>query len=356
MGMGKNAGNPGGHGIRGDHGGRAMGGLNQNQSLWDLNAKRKIEYYKDPDQEKRIFEMNRVLFESEFRGYKNEGVMYPFLFVFGVPRSGTTVSAQILANCLDVGYINNLVARFYLAPLHGLAISDSLHIQKQISYKSEYASTEGIADLHEFGYFWRYWLKKETVHDFTHATEKEGDIDWAGLHRTLCSIQQAFSKPVVFKNMFGAYHIKKLCAQLEKVVFIYIERDDLDTAISILDARKKFYKDLNIWWSNIPPEFDRLKDLDYWRQIAGQIHYLKAFYSRQIQSVDEKHVIQLNYEDICTRPREQLVKIQTHILRYFGYEIKIVDQPPAIVCRTYVKRKAERDRFGKILRELADKR
>ena len=329
-----------------------MGGLNQNLSLWDLNEKRKNEYYKDPDQEKRIFEMNRALFEAEFRGYKNDEVLYPFLFVFGVPRSGTTVSAQILANCLDVGYINNLVARFYLAPLHGLALSDSLHIQKQSSYKSEYASTEGIADLHEFGYFWRYWLKKETVHDFTHAAESESDIDWAGLHLTLCSIQHAFSKPAVFKNMFGAYHIKKLCSLLKKVVFIYIERDDLDTAISILDARKKFYEDLNTWWSNIPPEFDRLKDLDYWQQIAGQIHYLKAFYFRQMQSVDEKHVIQLKYKDICNRPLEQLVQVQKHILRFFGHNIKIITQPPALVYRKYDTRKAERDRFGRIFREL----
>ena len=161
-----------------------MGGLNQNLSLWDLNAKRKKKYYKDPDQEKLILEMNRTLFETEFRQYKNEQVRYPFLFIFGVPRSGTTISAQILANCLDIGYINNLVARFYLAPLHGLALSNSLGIQKQFSFRSEYAATEGLADLHEFGYFWRYWLKKETVHDFTHASEKEGDIDWPGLRLT----------------------------------------------------------------------------------------------------------------------------------------------------------------------------
>jgi hypothetical protein len=352
--MGENAENTGGHGICGNNGGSTMGNIEKDSSLHDLNAKRKKKYYKDPFRENRILEMNRALFEIEFRQYKNEKARYPFLFVFGVPRSGTTISAQILASCLDVGYINNLVARFYLAPLYGLEISNSLHIQNQSSFKSEYAATKGIADLHEFGYFWRYWLKKETFHDFTHAAEKEGDINWAGLRLTLCSIQQAFLKPMIFKNMFGAYHIKKLCNLLKKVVFIYIERDDLDTAISILDARKEFYEDLNTWWSNIPPEFDRLKGLDYWQQIAGQIHYLKAFYFRQIQSVNEKHVILLNYEDICKNPLGQLVKIQAHVYRHFRYKIEIINQPPELAYPTYCTRKDEINRFGRILRELAD--
>jgi hypothetical protein len=331
-----------------------MGGLNQNLSLRDLNAKRRDKYYKDPAQEKRILEMNRTLFEAEFRQYKNEAPRYPFLFVFGVPRSGTTISAQILASCLDVGYINNLVARFYLAPLHGLALSNSLHIPKKSSFKSEFAATEDIADLHAFGYFWRYWLKKETVHDFTHAAEKESEIDWAGLRLTLCNIQQAFSKPMVLKNLFGSYHIPKFCQMLENTIFVYIERDDVDTAISILEARKRFYDDLNLWWSNIPLEYEKLQSRDYWVQIGGQVFYLKRFYKQQMSMVHEKHIVRLKYEDLCANPMDAITAIQRHVSEHFHITIELIQPPPHLPFRSYKDRETEISRFKEIF-EMLDK-
>jgi hypothetical protein len=45
------------------------------------------------------------------------------VFVLGVPRSGTTLTSQLLAYCLDAGYVNNAAARFWLAPVHGIRLA-----------------------------------------------------------------------------------------------------------------------------------------------------------------------------------------------------------------------------------------
>ena len=76
------------------------------------------------------------------------------------------------------------------------------------------------------------------------------------MRSVLARIQQEFDKPMVFKNIFGSYHLSKLKEILESVVYVYIERDPLDSAISILQARQKYYSDLNTWWSYSPIEYD----------------------------------------------------------------------------------------------------
>ena len=40
----------------------------------------------------------------------------PALFICGPPRSGTTIFAQAITYVADVGYINNLIARFATNP------------------------------------------------------------------------------------------------------------------------------------------------------------------------------------------------------------------------------------------------
>jgi len=46
----------------------------------------------------------------------------PVLFVIGAPRSGTTLSTQILANSGAFGYPTNLLSRFYAAPYIGTLV------------------------------------------------------------------------------------------------------------------------------------------------------------------------------------------------------------------------------------------
>jgi hypothetical protein len=43
--------------------------------------------------------------------YVGDGRSYPNYFIVGVPRSGTTILAQILAYVTNVGFINNLASR-----------------------------------------------------------------------------------------------------------------------------------------------------------------------------------------------------------------------------------------------------
>ena len=322
-----------------------------------LNQYRKESYKKDEKQENFLDEFNKYLLKKEINEYKDFPVKYPFLFVIGAPRSGTTLLTQLIANTFDVSYINNLSARFFLAPLHGIRFSKTvLGESRESAFRSDYARTQGLHEIHEFGYFWRYWLNKHSFDDITKAKEKEAEIDWGGVKKVLSTIQNETGRPFVFKNIYGSYHMQKFVDILQKAIFIYIERDELDTAVSILNARKKYNTDLNIWWSYQPLEYERLKNLDYWSQIAGQIYYLQRFYKKEMNELPEENYLTLSYKQMCNDPASVIEKIRRKCKMHDNYDIPLVNEPPkSFSYRTYDNSKEEKkifkERFGKFREE-----
>lgn len=325
-----------------------------NKKFNSLNQYRKGPYKKDEKEENFLQEFNEHLLKKEIHEYGDYPVDHPFIFVIGLPRSGTTLLSQLIAHTFNISYINNLAARFFLAPLHGIKFSKTVLGDKGRSdFHSDYARTKGLDEIHEFGYFWRYWLNKHTFEDITHAKERESRIDWEGVRRVLSSLQHETGKPFVFKNIYGSYHMKKFVEILDKVIFIFIQRDELDTAVSILNARKKYNQDLNVWWSYQPPEYNKIKDLDYWSQIAGQIHYLKNFYLREMKMLPEKSQLQISYKEMCERPQVVIDKIIEKCGKHDGYNIAVENDPPEYFpFRQYQNAEKEKRIFSEKLNEF----
>ena len=81
-----------------------------NVTLKELNDQRKEKYRKDSGDEDFLINLNDSLYRKERDSYQNLEIEYPLLFIFGLPRSGTTLISQVIAHCFDVGYINNLAS------------------------------------------------------------------------------------------------------------------------------------------------------------------------------------------------------------------------------------------------------
>jgi LPS sulfotransferase NodH len=316
----------------------------------DLYARRRGAYAKDPSGERFLEELNEYLAPRELELYEEREIEHAFVFVLGLPRSGTTLLSQLLAYCLDAGYVNNFAARFWRAPVHGIRLARLIAPGAEPpSFESDYARTNSLLDIHEWGYFWRHWLEKHSFEDVVRAREQEDELDWAGLRLALANVQHEFGKPFVAKNMLGAYHLPRLRRELGPVLYVLIERDELDAAVSILDARRKYYDDPRAWWSYIPPEYPRLKDLDEWEQVAGQIHYLARFYERALAEVGDDAVVRVTYERLAKEPRTVLAEVAERA----GAAIR--QEPPAeFPFRTHAGRAEEKDRFARLLDRLRD--
>jgi Sulfotransferase family len=272
--------------------------------------------------------MNEAL--APIERYAPSGVARPNLFVFGLPRSGTTLVYQLIAYCLDFGYVSNLAARFWLAPLTGVALARTvLGGRRDGSFRSDYGKSLDPAGPHEFSYFWQRWLGVHGVEDMLRFGEAGEGIDWAGLSAVIGSLQDFFGSGLVHKTNFVANFAPGFVRHVPMPLLIYIERDPEAVALSILKARQAYYGGVASWWATYPPSYLEIKDAPFATQIARQVADLRRAYAGVTAALEPGLVLRLSYDALCTNPGAALDEICDRIARRYGVAVGRVNAAPA---------------------------
>lgn len=230
---------------------------------------------------------------------------HPIVLIGGLQRSGTTLLYQLLARYGDVGYINNLMARFWRAPCIGAYLSQHVfHVApaREQPLSSNYGVTEGLDGPHEFGYFWTEWLRLEHTLSHRLTDEEVGAVDWAGLANCLRQIAGVFGKPLVLKNPIACWNAPRLAPYLPELRLVLVERDLFYVIQSTYLARKKRYGDADHWWSLKPPSFaDIIRDPDPLRQVVRQVVDSQAVLDA-LPRIFPGTCASVNYQQLRTSP------------------------------------------------------
>lgn len=267
--------------------------------------------------------MNNTLWQAQESLLTDLPEVYPTVHIVGAPRSGTTLVSQMLSSFLDVGYINNLIAAFWKAPLFGIQLSKKLlGTDYHSDFSSVYGRTSGILEPHEFGYFWNYNLKYP---DFQQRTEQQLDIDWKQLSGLLKNMTDAFGKPILFKSFLLGFHATQMYHQLPKTCYIYVKRDFLENAFSILKLRQNMLGDDTKWASIRPKQYEWLQHENKFVQIAGQILFLEHEYLTELAHVPDTNVMYWSYRDVCDNPNVFVSKTQEMLNRQ-GASVQLLSQ------------------------------
>ncbi len=298
------------------------------------NRLRTLPYKKNDAIERRLSEMNIAL--SHLESEPERGTEYPTVFIFGLPRSGTTLLYQLIAQCLNLGYINNLIARFWLRPEYGIALSQAvLQPLQKASYKSDYGKTMGPHGPHEFGYFWQHWLKIKCVDDMIAYDCHNKEIEWSSLARVIRCMQSMFKSGVVMKGMYAPNYMRDFQKFFTMPFFIYVEREPRDVALSILAARIAYYGRADTWWASYPPNYHELKKLPFDQQIAGQVYSLKKTHERMMKLVRPEVIMSVKYERICKAPGSVVEQVRGRIRDIYGVNVSSrLDPPKNLAFRT----------------------
>jgi len=263
------------------------------------------------------------------QGDEPAGAAFPVIYIVGLPRSGTTLLSQLISRFLPVGYINNLIARCWRNPVVGIRLSQVV-FGSDIRGKIELASTHGVTTdpwgPHEFGYFWRHWLRLDEVP--THKLSKThlDSLDDAGLAVTLNRMAAAFEAPLVFKNIICGLQAEFLTKIRPNSLFILIERDPKAVAASLLRSRQQRYGDESVWWSLKPSTFDEIRRLPTAQaQIERQIADGAKNFQQELEKPDINS-LRIRYESLCREPKKYLQQICDAISK-MGHPIKLLDVP-----------------------------
>lgn len=231
----------------------------------------------------------------------------PPVFIVGAPRTGSTILYQAITNRFDVAYISNLASLF----VRSLWLGERLHRvvyrgAPHGCFRSAYGKTRGLNSPSECGKFWYRWFPRDR-HFVTLA-----DVDVAGmgrLRRTIAAITEDGGRPMVFKNLNCGQRLQVLHRVLPEALFLFIVRDPVQTARSILRGRVERQGSKERWTSVMPRNHAALMRLPYPAQIVGQVHALERQVARDLTLFPPRQSLQVHYEAFCEDPEATLERV-----------------------------------------------
>lgn len=218
-------------------------------------------------------------------------------FIIGAPRSGTTLLYQIMAWCLDIGYVNNFMARFWEAPAVGAHLSRKvLNLAAGMDGSSDLGRTASLQGVHEFGYFWRRFFTGDT--DYADSIPQPAGQRLAAELRAMA---RALGKRLVIKNLTCGLRIRVLARMFPGARFIHVLRDPYSNGVDILRARLQFHGSEETWWSLEPRRLSQFKTLTAAEQVAAQLESTRLEIESGLQETGAAGLA-VRYEDLCRDP------------------------------------------------------
>lgn len=247
----------------------------------------------------------------------------PPMIITGMPRSGTTLLSQVLPARYDLGYISNLMAKFYDSPLIGAWLQQKLmptDIHTLRKFKSHHGQTYNIYEPHEFGYFWSRYLNLGIDCHEPEDNEQFQNVDISRLNTVLSEISTIMQRTLVCKCSIAPFLLKGLFHHTN-MFCIHIVRDKDSVIKSILKVRKERLGDPREWWSIRPAQWEKMLNKSPAEQVSWQ-------YDRVLDSIknasigSEARIIEIKLEDMVADPEHILETIIRAYKAYCNVDIK----------------------------------
>lgn len=224
-----------------------------------------------------------------------------YIFLLAPPRSGSTVTYQLLCNSVRNFHLTNIGNLTYSTPLLGGWLSHKLCKDKASSFRSEHGFVSGMCGEAEGLAFWKYWTGVSLSQRGLKVNQK--------MAQTIISRMARLNSRYKFGTCIAGYlghvfSIEEFRKSFKNALFIHLVRDPVSNAASIY----KIQPELNAKpFSTIPVECEKHYS-DRSEQIVDQIFHIHKKILSCSQSEDTIHI---RYEDICTSPNRMIDKITT---------------------------------------------
>ena len=239
-----------------------------------------------------------------------DGPQMPPTFIIGAPRAGTTVLYQLVTDQLRVSYFCNFAASFPLAPVAATRLIRREIRNHRSNFTSSYGSTSERAGPNEGYRIWLRWFKWARAPGVLVSAK-----DAKNARGTVAALERMLGGSFVNKDPHHSARIRALCDVFPRCVFLWLRRDPLAAARSLLTARRESPRCSanlpleQIWWGHRPREYDLIKRKHYIDQVCEQVYYTERNILEDLSVVGPERCLEVRYERLCDGLAAELARI-----------------------------------------------
>lgn len=279
-----------------------------------------------------VEELNETLYLIEQRKINNidQTGSFPVIFKLGSSRSGSTLFTQWIASLGIFSYPSNFLSMFYKVPSIGARIYELMtnpnltynkefdDIKRKIDFKSISGKTTGLKSPNEFWNFWLQYFK------FPYVPVREDEFmknaNFEEFNKQLELIHKVFKKPFLIKAHNLNYYLRLFSKHINNAIYIHMYRDPIQVINSVIKARKTRWGDNNHWFGWKPKEYDIIKDMDIYYQVAGQVYFNEKAILNGKKYLGNRY-LGFSYKDFCNTPHKIYNEIINLVNNYCNNKI-----------------------------------
>lgn len=246
------------------------------------------------------------------------------IFIIGLPRSGSTVLYQYLSCVLNVTYTNTIWSIF---PRSTPFIKSILTSTPPSEFRSFYGIGAYLNSINEGKNLFNQWFSKShrdpnTIFDHDRVRHLKAYFE---------RVCQQSGRSWLIKDVRNCTRLQALSRIFPHARYIWLRRSPVQVAQSILIGRKTLKGSLEANWTIVPEAWNVLSKLPYSEQIAQQVFHLELQVERDLCTVPDSNVIEIDYSEFCANPFETAKSIR-HKFPDLSFRQNI---PKAILHKTF---------------------
>ncbi|MTJ02277.1 sulfotransferase [Idiomarina piscisalsi] len=227
----------------------------------------------------------------------------PAIFVFALPRSGSTVTYQSICHGLSVNYLSNFWNLFYQLPLIGGWLSSKLATRHESDFTSQHGFVSGLGGPAEGLAFWSWWLGSGLSEEQKHVINPERIEKRASYLRQVLTYLGKQNAPFVSAYLGHSLVPDRVDMLFPGSILIRLHREPVANALSILKSLRQSNSN---WFSIKPKECNGAEKGAEHFAVASQVYWLNK---RLEEAKCSSRMLLISYEALCEDPRKEIGRI-----------------------------------------------